>query len=126
MSKRHRFDPERYAKMAFDAHGLDSDEAMRLSDQLADDVLTEVTRAASNRLAELVGELNAAGHQLIRYESAPGDIEYRDTTQGDPCALRLGLFISVDSGYAHLTDDDGAPVEARHRWGTGSPEGNRE
>ncbi len=126
MSKRHRFDPQRYSKVAFDAHGLDTEESGRLAEQLAQDVLTEVTRAASNRLAELVGELNAAGHQLVRYESAPGDIEYRDTLQGDPCALRLGLFITVSSGYAHLIDADGEPVVARHRWGTGSPDGNRE
>jgi len=118
---------DRYSKVAFDAHGLDTAEAQRLADQLAYDALIEVTRAASNRLAEIVGELNQRGHQLVRYEAQPGDIDYRDQVHADPCALRLGVFVSMAAGYAHVQDAEGNAVQARASWGgSGSPGSNRD
>jgi hypothetical protein len=101
---------ERFSASAFEAHGVDTEEARRLADGLAEEIQQEIYVVIEPKLREIVEKLNAMGHRLKLYEvPEPGDISFRDdaeTESGYKCKLRVAFDSIVSTGYAHLVDAD--------------------
>jgi hypothetical protein len=101
---------ERFSASAFEAHGVDTEEAMKLADALAEEIQQELHTVIEPKLRDIVKKLNAMGHHLKLYEEPnPGDISFRDdaeTESGYNCKLRVAFDSVVSTGYAHLIDPD--------------------
>jgi hypothetical protein len=100
---------QRFSAKAFEAHGIDTDEARRLADALGDEIQGELHKVIQPKLIEIVGKLNSMGHQLKPYDQIePGSISFRDdmeTESGYKCKLRVAFDGVVSTGYAHLYID---------------------
>src|ERR1043166_1656176 len=90
---------DRFSRAAFEALAPDSLAARQLADRLQAAILAEVAAAAKDRFQSVVATLNSLGHCLTPYEQEFGDEEFRDYTNPDQCALRVGLDIIISAGY---------------------------
>jgi hypothetical protein len=95
-------DYAKYSQFEFNRCGLDSPEARALADDLQNDVLMELHQAVLPIFEEIVTRLNALGHRLTIYDSAPGEVAFRDESKATECALRLAYGIVISAGYSHL------------------------
>jgi hypothetical protein len=95
-------DYDKYSKAAFEACGLNSQAARRLSDQLQEDVNAELHPVILAAFQKIITALNARGHSLRPYgEIRVGDVSFWDQTTHRDCALRLAFDVVISAGYAH-------------------------
>jgi hypothetical protein len=107
---------ERYSFSVFESHGVDSQAAEVLANQLATEVASLGIDAVALVLEEVVRRLNEMGHRLelivpatVDADGCAAEIDYRDggsyVSDGKP-RLRIGVDLVISTGYAHLYDPD--------------------
>ena len=112
-------DYDRYSKAAFEACGLNSEAARRLSDQLQEDVNAELHPAILAAFQKIVAALNARGHSLRPYgEIRAGDVSFWDQTTHRDCKLRLAYDVTISAGYAHTVTPEQADEQLRKDTGS--------
>ena len=101
---------ERFSAEAFISSGVDTDEAQKLAELLAEVVAKELHEIVNAKFIEIIKKLNSMGHFLKpEYEAKVGDISFRDDLSENgkyQCKLRLGVDTVISTGYAHLIDLD--------------------
>jgi hypothetical protein len=102
---------ERFSATAFERSGLDSESAKVLCDALEMEIQQLLHSIVSEKLNEIVEQLNTMGHRLRFYEPPrPGDIAYRDDWVDEQdeyhCRLRVACDTVISTGYAHLWNPD--------------------
>jgi hypothetical protein len=101
---------KRFSAEAFISVGIDTDEAQKLADLLAEEVAKELHEITNAKVIEIVEKLNSMGHSLKpEYEPKIGDISFRDNffeNEKYQCRLRLGIDTVISTGYSHLIDFD--------------------
>ena len=108
---------EKYSKQSFEKLGLSTQAARRLADELQEDVAKEMHSAVLAAFQQIVGKLNAQGHNLTPYgEIEVGDIPYRDEPAGQPCYLRLGCDFVISAGYEHTISASEADNQTEEEW----------
>jgi hypothetical protein len=55
---------ERFSAKEFSARGLDTEEAQKLADLLAEEIQAEINEVAEAKMNEIVERLNKMGHDL--------------------------------------------------------------
>jgi hypothetical protein len=108
---------DRFSARAFAQCGIDSDEARKLADLLAEEIQVQIHKVAMAEMQAIARRLNSMGHELrLCEEPQPGDIEYRDdsgTGENYRCKLRVGFDSVISTGYSHLyTGDEDPPEES--------------
>jgi hypothetical protein len=82
-----------------------------LADALEAEVQQELYEVIMPKIREIVGRLNALGHQLKEYTPPiPGDISFRDDREkngGYMCFLRLGVDTVVSVGFKDAIVENG-------------------
>ena len=95
-------DYEKYSKAAFEACGLNSEAARKLSDQLQEDVNAKIHAVVFAAFERIVAGLSARGHELRPYgEIRPGEVSFWDKTDHGDCKLRVAYDVVISAGYAH-------------------------
>lgn len=104
----------RFSKDRFQAETLSILGARRLSDQLQAEVLAELQDGVCRAVNDVVGRLNAHGHNLrLYYPPELGDISFRDDrAEGGTyeCDLRLGVDIVVSVGFRDTVNGESEPT----------------
>jgi len=98
---------ERFAAGKFKALGIDTPAAKKLTEELADEVNTELHEVVAAGAKDIVDRLNEMGHELKVEEFNLGSVSFRDDFEDDNgyhCRLRLAVDTVVSSGYAHLAE----------------------
>ncbi len=101
---------ERFSAEAFISSGIDTDEAQKLADLLAEEVANKLHQVVNAKVTEIVEKLNSIGHSLKpECEFKVGDISFRDDSFEDgkyQCKLRLGVDTIISTGYSHLINSE--------------------
>ncbi len=75
------------------------------------DVAAELEQSITNKMREIVSELNLVGHQLKENEpEGPEDTDFcelHNDENSDSCGFRLGTPLTVSSGYYNIGEDYG-------------------
>ena len=98
----------RFSKTAFLGENARDPSSRRLSDELEAEVQRLLHDVVVQRVAEIVNQLNAYGHDLREYERpSPGVIALRDDLEGErgyECDLRLAVDTTVSVGFRDTID----------------------
>jgi hypothetical protein len=99
---------EKFSSESFISVGIDTDESRKLADLLAEEVANELHKIVTEKVAEIVEELNSMGHSLKpEYKPEIGNISFRDDFWKNVeyhCKLRLGIDTVISTGYSNLID----------------------
>ena len=108
----------RFSKSSFIEENERDPSSKNLADALETEIQQELHGIIMPKLYEIVGRLNAMGHQLREYTTPiPGDISFRDDEEknGDYiCFLRLGVDTIVSVGFKDAIVDNGESDQREH------------
>jgi hypothetical protein len=96
---------EKFSSFAFEQCGLDTEEAKKLSDLLAQEIQQNLGLVIKNKLEQAIGKLNEMGHELKLIEEKADYIGYSAVLNTNPkCSykLRIDFDSVVMTGYSHL------------------------